>query len=318
MKEKIRPYILPCAIVLGIALHRWCAMFSFLVPYIIFSILLLTFAAVDLRHMKFKPLYLWLMLFQVAVSIGGYCVLCMLGADTIVAEGVLVGVLCPVASSVAVISCMLGADRTTVTGYTIVGNLLVAIMAPLYFSFIGLHQDMPFWQSFWNILRRIGPTIGLPFFVALALQMWLPKANDLLSRHTGWGFYLWSLALLFTLGQTIDFIFLHGSGHWDSIVWLCVAALAGCVLQFGCGRWLGHRHGDTVSGGQLLGQKNTAMGIWMANFYLHPLASVFLAFYSIYQNIFNSWQIARYEKSHHQPRPEHDSAAGRQQDNFEQ
>ena len=48
--QRFRPYVLPVAIVLGLLLHRWCAMFSFLVPFIIFSILLLTFTAVDLRR----------------------------------------------------------------------------------------------------------------------------------------------------------------------------------------------------------------------------------------------------------------------------
>jgi BASS family bile acid:Na+ symporter len=60
------------------------------------------------------------------------------------------------------------------------------------------------------------------------------------------------------------------------------------------GKWIGHKYGDTIAGGQLLGQKNSAMGIWMANHYLHPLASVFLAFYSVFQNLFNSWQIWYY------------------------
>ena len=46
-----------------------------------------------------------------------------------------------------------------------------------------------------------------------------------------------------------------------------------------------------ISGGQLLGQKNTAMGIWMSNTYLQPLSSVFLAFYIIWQNLFNSLQL---------------------------
>ena len=298
MKEKIRPYVLPAAIVLGILLHRWCTMFSFLVPFIIFSILTLTFSAINLKHLSFKPIYIWLMIFQIVVSVGGYWILVTLGANTIIAEGVLAGVLCPVASSVAVISCMLGADRETVTTYTIIGNIMVAIVAPIYFSFIGLQQDMPFWQSFWHIFRRVGPTIGLPFFVVLILQFWLPKVNATLRHYKELGFYLWSFALLFTLVQTIDFIFLHGKGNWDSIIWLGIAALIGCAVQFGFGKWLGHKYGDTISGGQLLGQKNTAMGIWMANFYLHPLASVFMAFYSIYQNLFNSWQIARYEKKH--------------------
>lgn len=282
---------MPIAIILGLLLHHWCAMFSFLVPYIIFSILLLTFSAVDIRKLRMSRLDIWLMLFQITVSLGSYLVLKWLGAGNIVAEGVLIGVLCPVASSVAVISCMLGANRETVTAYTIIGNLMVAVVAPIFFSFIGTNQDMPFFESFFMILKRIGTVLGIPFFIAWALLLWWPKASGFLCRYKGLSFYLWSLALLFTLGQTIDFIFLHGEGNWSSIAWLGVASLMFCIVQFGFGRWLGGRYGDKISGGQLLGQKNTAMGIWMANYYLTPLASVFMAFYSIFQNVWNSWQM---------------------------
>ena len=51
------------------------------------------------------------------------------------AQGVLIGVLCPVAASVVVIASMLGAKRETTTAYTIVGNLMVAIIAPVLFLF---------------------------------------------------------------------------------------------------------------------------------------------------------------------------------------
>lgn len=289
--QKYRSYVLPAAIVLGLLLHRWCAVLNFLVPYLIFSILLLTFCAVDIRRLRMNRLDVWLMLFQIVVSLGSYLILKWFGVGDIVAQGVLIGVLCPVASSVAVISCMLGANRETVTAYTIIGNLMVAVVAPVYFSFIGTHQDMPFLESFWMILRRISIVLGLPFFAAWAIEAWLPRTSELLRRYKGLSFYLWAVALLLTLGKTIDFIFLHGEGNWGSIAWLGVASLAFCVLQFGFGRWLGARFGDKISGGQLLGQKNTAMGIWMAGYYLTPLASVFLAFYSVFQNVWNSWQM---------------------------
>lgn len=291
--QKYRSYVLPVAIVLGLALHKWCALFSFLVPYIIFSILLLTFSAVDIKKLRMSWLDVWLMTFQIVVSLGSYLAMHWLGADNVVAEGILIGVLCPVASSVAVISCILGANRETVTAYTIIGNLMVAVVAPIYFSFIGTHQDMPFLQSFLLIFRRIGSVLGVPFLVALILQLWLPRANDFLSKYKGLSFYLWSIALLFTLGQTFDFIFLHGEGNWSNIGKLGIASLLFCIIQFSFGRWIGKRYGDRIGGGQLLGQKNSATGIWMANYYLTPLASVFLAFYSIYQNVFNSWQMWR-------------------------
>ena len=294
--QKIKSYVLPIAIVLGLLLHDYCAAFSVVVPYIIFTILLLTFSAVDIKKLRFKPMFTWIILFQVVISLGGYVLLKLLNVNEIIAEGVLIGVLCPVAASVAVVSTMLGADRNTVTSYSIIGNLVISLVAPIYFSFIGVNQDMPFFESFLHILRRIGMVIGLPFFIALALQLCLPKANSFLSRYKGLAFYLWAVALFLTLGQTIHFIFLNGKGNWNSILWLGISALLFCIIQFGLGKWIGHKYGDTIAGGQLLGQKNSAMGIWMANHYLLSLASVFLAFYSVFQNLFNSWQIWRFEK----------------------
>ena len=294
--QKVKRYILPIAIVLGLLLHDYCAAFSVVVPYIIFTIILLTFTAVDIRKLRFKPLFIWIILFQVVVSLGGYALLKALHVNEIIAEGILIGVLCPVAASVAVVSTMLGADRNTVTSYTVIGNLVVSIVAPIYFSFIGVNQDLPFFTSFLQILRRVGLVIGLPFFVALALQLLWPKANHFISRYKGLAFYLWAVALFLTLGQTIHFIFINGSGNWSSILWLGVSALLFCIIQFGLGKWIGRKYGDTIAGGQLLGQKNSAMGIWMANHYLHPLASVYLAFYSVFQNLFNSWQIWYYER----------------------
>ena len=291
MIQKLRSYVLPIAIVLGLLLHKWCSYLSFTVPYLIFAILLLTFTAVDIKKLRFNILYLWLMAFQIVVSLACYLLLKTLNVDNIIAEGVLIGVLCPVAASVTVISCMLGANRETVTAYTIFGNLMVAIVAPIYFSFIGTQQDMPFLQSFWLILRHIGSIIGLPFFIALVLQLFTPRLNNAIARFKGLSFYIWSLALLLTLGQTINFIFIHGEGNWQNIAILGLLSLLFCILQFGLGRLIGRHYGDAISGGQLLGQKNSAMGIWMANCYLSPLASVFMAFYSVYQNVFNSWQM---------------------------
>jgi len=294
--QKIRSYILPIAIVLGLLLHEYCAKLSVAVPYLIFCILLLTFSAVDVRKLKFSPMFVWILLFQVVVSISMYALLKACGASPDLAEGVMMASLCPVAASVAVVSCMLGADRQTVTSFSIIGNLVISIVAPAYFTLIGVHPEMTFMASFLSILKRIGVVIGLPFFIALALQLWLPKVNGFISRYKGLSFYLWSVALFFTIGQTIDFIFLHGEGHWHVILWLAVSSLLFCAVQFALGKWIGSKYGDTIAGGQLLGQKNTAMGIWMANHYLHPLASVSMAFYAIFQNLFNSWQIWRHDR----------------------
>ena len=279
------------AIILGLLLHSWCSLLAWIVPYFIFIILLLNFVAVDLRKLHISSMNLWLMLFQIVVSIGGYYTIRSVYPNETVAQGILIGILCPVAASVVVIARMLGAKRETTTTYTIVGNLMVAIIAPVYFSFIGSHQDMSFINSFLLILSKISPVIALPFFVVLVLQVFFPKTNHFLSRYKGISFYLWAICLLLTLGQTINFIFIHGKGNENTILALGISSVITCTIHFATGKWLGGKYGDRIAGGQLLGQKNTAMGIWMANTYLNPLASVFLAFYSIWQNLFNSWQL---------------------------
>lgn len=291
--HRFRSYVLPFAIVMGLLFHRHLVYLRETTPYLIFTILLLNNVAVDMKKLKVTMLDVWIMLFQVVVSLGSYFIAKGLGASELVAQGILGGVLCPVAASSVVIATMLGANRETVTTYTIVGNLMVAVVAPIYFSFIGTLQELPLLQSMWLIFRRVAPTIALPFFVALFLQRLAPKVNAFLCRYKGFSFYLWAAALTITLGQTIDFMFLNGREELDSILILGAASVFFCIVQFAVGKWLGGKYGDRVAGGQLLGQKNSAMGIWIANTYLLPLASVFPALYSIWQNLFNSWQLWR-------------------------
>ena len=295
--KKLRSFVLPLAIVLGLLFHRQLVVLRDVTPYLIFSILLLNYVAVDMKNLRLTMLDGWIMLFQIVVSLGSYFLAKALGASELVAQGILGGVLCPVAASSVVIATILGANRETVTTYTIAGNLMVAVVAPIYFSFIGTLQYLPLLQSMWLIFRRIAPTIALPFFVALFLQRVAPRANAFLCRYKGLSFYLWAAALTITLGQTIDFMFLNGREERGSILILGAASIFFCIVQFALGKWIGGKYGDRIAGGQLLGQKNSAMGIWIANTYLLPLASVFPALYSIWQNLFNSWQMWRKERS---------------------
>ena len=285
---------MPLAIVVGLLFHRYLAMARPVVPFLIFTILFLNFSSVEVRSLRVRPLHWWLLAFQLVVSLGGYLLLCPF--NELLAQGVLIGVLSPVAASVVVIACLLGADRATITTYTLVGNVGVAVFAPIYFSFIGTNVTMPFGESFLLVLSKIAPTLVLPLLLIILLQLFAPKANDFIARYQGASFYLWSMALMITLGQTIDFIYLHGAGHVTEIVALSVASIVACAFQFAVGKAIGRHYGDVVAGGQGLGQRNTALAIWMSSMYLQPLASTFPAMYSIWQNLYNSYQLWRKER----------------------
>lgn len=295
--RKYRQYVLPVALVVGLLLHKVCAAMSFLVPYLIFTILLLTFTAVELRRLRPRRMDFILLAYQISMAAGCYLLITHCGGNKTVAEGVMMASLCPVAASSTVVACMLGADRRTMTGYSIFGNLGIALVTPLFFTLIGDHPEHSLGASYLLMLGKISSTLALPFLIALALQLFLPKVNDAIAKRTGWSFYVWAVALLLTIGQTIHFIFEHGEGNWDTIAWLGGLSLVLCIGQFFVGRRVHPWLADKISGAQLMGQKNSAMGIWMCGMFLQPLSSVMLAFYSVFQNLFNAWQIARHNKT---------------------
>lgn len=290
-QNKYRSFVLPIAIVLGFLLHGCCAYLKFLIPYFIFTILLTNYSAVDIRKMKPGKLEFELLLVQIAGCILPYLVLHLLGVDEIISQGILMVFLCPVAAAVVVVACILGANRETVTSFTIIDNLVIAVLAPLLFSLVGEHRELGFLTAFLMIFRKTFLIIAFPFILALLGQRFAPKLNATICRFKDASFYIWALTLTITLGQTIDFLFTSGKGHGASIILLGSLSVLICIFLFAFGRWIGKRHGDKIAGGQLLGQKNVAIGVWMANTFLNPLPSVGLALYSIWQNVFNSWQM---------------------------
>ena len=98
------------------------------------------------------------------------------------------------------------------------------------------------------------------------------------------------------MGQTVNFLIARNEAKLSAILVLAAGALVICAVQFAAGKAIGRRYGDIVAGGQLTGQKNSAYGIWMANTYLDPMSSVLMAFYSIFQNLYNSWQLWQKQK----------------------
>lgn len=295
--QRYKSLVLPIALAGGYFLRQICAMVSVTVPYVIFAILVLTFSGVKLSRLRPAKLDLWIALFQVIVSFCSYQLVIALTSNEVIAQGAMMCVLCPVASSVTVVASMLGADPVRTTTYTIIGNLLVAFTAPVYISLITETAGVSLLGSFILIFCKIAIVIALPFFAVLLLQKFLPGLNNRIAAYKHWSFYLWAFALFVTIGQTADFVVMRWHGDVRNVFWLGVVSLFICLIQFSAGRLIGRHYNDKIAGGQLLAQKNSAMGIWIINTFLNPIASVAMAFYSIWQNIFNSWQIYRKSKS---------------------
>lgn len=294
LHRNVKTVAMPTAMLLGAllcrpvtALEAWSG--QMITPTLIFAMLFVTFCRVSPKQMRPSMLHLWLLLFQVVVSLGVYFALRPF--DGIVAQGTMICVLAPVAMAAVVIAGMLGADVATMATYSLLCNMTIALVAPAILSFAGTGAC-----TFTQILARIAPLLIMPFAAAQFCRFLWKKGARWIADHSQISFWMWLLSLVVIIGRTTAFIIdLHGA-EISTELWLAVAALAACLVQFKVGRMLGRRYGDATAGGQSLGQKNTVLAVWMAQSFLDPISSIAPTAYIVWQNFVNSYQIYKKDR----------------------
>lgn len=289
----LKDWTLPVAMGLGILGYPLFVRPGFLTPSLIFVMLLLTFSKISISDLKPKPLHLWLLLIQLGGTFGVYYLL--QGYDKVLAQAVMVCVICPTATSAAVITAKLGGSAASVSTYTFLANMVTAIVVPLFFPVIEPHADVSFFQSVFIILRRVFILLICPFILAWLIHRFTPKIHEKMVGLHELAFYLWAVALTIVTSQILSSL-LNYSADWTIAGLTALFTFIICCLQFFIGKTLGSIYNDRISGGQALGQKNTVLAIWMAHTYLNPLAAIGPGFYVLWQNVVNSWQLWRKRK----------------------
>lgn len=271
---------------------------SVLTPFLIFAQLLLTFCKVEPRELKPVSWHGWLLLFQLVSCLLVAAVLVFVPMQEVyreVFEGAMVCLICPTATAAAVITGKLGGNAGSLTTYTLLSNILAAVIVPLLFPIVEVHADISFLTACSRILVKVFPLLLCPFILACLFRLFLPKVREYLANFSNLAFYLWGVALAIVSGQTIrSLVNSDASGNVKLLI--ALAGLLTCCIQFYFGKRIGGHYHERISGGQALGQKNTVLAIWMAYTYLNPLSSVGPGSYVLWQNIINSYQLWKKRK----------------------
>lgn len=292
--HSLRTVSMPLGMVVGAMFCRPIAALEtasggMITPSLIFLMLFFTFCRVDVRSMRLQPLHLWLLTAQIVFSVAVYGIL--LPFSPTVAQGGMICVLTPIAMAAVVIGGMLGADIVSMTTFSLLCNMTIAVVAPFILSVVGSGDC-----SLAVILARVAPLLILPFAAAQGCRALIPKVSGWVAAHSQISFYLWLVSLTVIIGRTTTFILDHPEADGAVETALAATELVICLVQFRFGRWLGRRYGDAVAGGQSLGQKNTVLAVWMAQSFLDPISSVAPTAYIVWQNFVNSYQIYKKDR----------------------
>ena len=273
-------------------------------PVLLFLMLFLSFCKIEPRDLKPHRWQAWLLLIQ-----GGLFALFGLALawaahnqDTgagawiwdnhIILESTMLCLICPTATACAVMTGKLGGNMAEVVTYTIIINLLVAVAVPLVVPLIYPENGLSFFAAFLRILSKVFPLLILPCLAAWFIRRFLPKLHGWLLAQVHWSFYIWGFSLTLAILMSTRAIVHFDGSNWV-LAGIGISSLAACIFQFWAGRKIGKKYGCEISASQALGQKNTVFSIWMGYTFLEPVVSVAGGFYSIWHNVWNSWQLYR-------------------------
>lgn len=279
---------------IGILFYDEVARLAFLPPVLIAIMLYITFCNISFKDVRFSKLYWWLLAIQVLFSVVAYFLLAPI--NYILAQAAMICIFAPTATSAPVITGMLGGNVESLIAYSLLSNVVVAILAPFYFSWMGDVNGESFFDSVVIVAQKVGLLLFVPLLLAYLQAKFLPWFNRKIKQVNSLSFYLWNVALIIITGKTVQFVVSQGTGHFWLEISIAGLSFFICISQFLVGRRLGRRYQDTVAGGQGLGQKNTVLAIWMAQTYLNPIASLGPGAYVLWQNMVNSYQVWRARK----------------------
>ena len=278
--------------------HDILSVIEVLQPVLLFIMLFVAFCKIKPTDLKPLRWHLWLLLTQCLLFI----VACLFlwayptsGARVIV-EGFMLAIICPTATACAVVTQKLGGDSAATTSYTIIINLVVALLCPLLLPVAHPQPGLTFLPAFMVIINKVFPLLIVPLFLAWFVRYLMPSFHKRIVATKDLAFYMWAVSLAIAIAVTCKALAHSHESMWN-VGGIAVVTLVACLFQFTFGKWIGSHYGKRMEAGQALGQKNTVFIIWLGYTFLSPITAAAGGFYSVWHNLVNSWQLYKKRKA---------------------
>lgn len=297
-------------------------------PWWIFFMLFFTFCKVNPLDLRLHKWHWVVLATQMLFSFATYAGVMHFTANPILAQGLLMCFIMPTATAAPIIAGKMGGSIQNLTSFTLLSNFATAIIVPATFPLINdphlsvfsFQFSSFFWPAFLMILRRIAPLLLGPFLLAWGVRVgysvYTKKEFVLPTKLAVVPFYLWVCSIIVLTATVTETTITNYQLQITNILTLLICSFFACLLQFSLGKLIGYylpapskgrdyqdvlinpaaapktmAGVSSITAGQAFGQKNTSLGVWMAQTFLDPLSALGAAAYIIWQNLFNSVQL---------------------------
>ena len=259
--------------------------------------LFVAFCKIKPTDLKPHRWHLWLLLTQCLLFAAACFFLWAFPSpqSRVIVEGFMLAIICPTATACAVVTQKLGGDAAATTSYTIIINMLVALLCPALLPLAHPQAGLSFVPAFMVIINKVFPLLIVPLFLAWFVRYLMPGFHRRIVATKDLAFYMWSVSLAIAIAVTCKALAHSQESMWN-VGGIALVTLVACLFQFGFGRWIGSHYDVRMEAGQALGQKNTVFTIWLGYTVLSPITAAAGGFYSGWHNLVNSWQLYKKRK----------------------
>ena len=275
--------------VVGIAFPQISSL-SFLIQYLLMAMLFFAFLDIEIQPRSFKKGVLWVLLANILIAFAAYWIIRPF--DFNLALTAFITGMAPTATAAPVIIGFLQGQVEFVVGAVLVSNVTMSLILPLALPFVVGDVVK---VSIWQVLEPVLVTMFVPLILARLSRLSPPGMQTVIRRGKSFSFAFWLLALLISSSKASDFLRNDVSASASAVIPIALISLVLCVVNFSVGALLGGERFRQESS-QSLGQKNNAFVIWVALTFINPLVAMGPTFYILYHNLYNSWQIYRFER----------------------
>ena len=278
-------------IVLGILFPQFHGLAAY-IQYLLMIMLFFAFLDIDIQPRSFQKGVIWVVMANIAVAFIAYLVLRPFSLNLALAA--FITGIAPTAIAAPVIISFINGRVEYVASAVLLSNVVMSLVLPVALPFVvGDVVQI----SVWQVLRPVLVTMFIPLILAQLARRLPERTQKVIRFGKRFSFAVWLFALFIMCAKAADFLHNDVTASFTTVLSIALISLVICIADFSLGAWLGGER-FRIESSQSLGQKNNSFVIWVALTFINPLVAMGPTFYILYHNLYNSWQIYRFERQH--------------------
>lgn len=263
---------------------------SFLIQYLLMTMLFFAFLDIEFKPQSFQKSVVWVLLANIAVAFISYVALAPF--NLMLALAAFMTAIAPTAIAAPVIIGFIERKVEYVVAAVLLTNVASAVIVPFVLpSLLGAEIQV----SVGEVLQPVLIVMFAPLILSQLVKLLSANAQAFIRKGKTFSFPIWLVNLFIISANASNFLRNENTDSVSTLIVIALVSLVICIVNFGVGALLGGRsHWQEAS--QSLGQKNLSFVIWIALTFINPLVAMGPTFYVLYHHLYNSWSIYQFEK----------------------